>query len=293
MRENKVIPATLLTIVAAVWGVAFVAMKTTLERLDVYSFLAWRFLIATILLIVINPKVLKKFNLIFLRKGSTIGLILGLGYIFQSIGLTETTVGKTGFITGLYVVITPLIAYLFLKKRIRRWDWISVILATFGLALLSFRGFGIGKGEFLVLISAIFFAIHILALSHWAAGTDVYALATAQLGTCALVTFIGSQFEGFSNPPDLGVWKAIVFTALFATAFAFIVQTWTQSFMPATTVAVILTLESVFAAAFGILFLNEVLTLRVALGGALVMIAMYLIIFFDGKYSYSEVSYHD
>ena len=122
---------------------------------------------------------------------------------------------------------------------------------------------------------------------------DVYGLATAQLGTCSLITFIASLKGGFNLPPDLGVWKAIIFTAIFATAFAFIVQTWAQSFMPATTVAVILTLESVFAAAFGLFFLNEALTFRIAIGGLLVLIAMYLIIFFEKKVSIPEVSYHD
>lgn len=293
MSKNRLIPASLLTSVAAIWGIAFVSMKTTLERLDVYSFLAWRFAIATLALIIIRPKVLRALNKDLLFKSSLVGLFLGSGYIFQSIGLTKTTVGKTGFITGLYVVLTPIIAFLFLKKRISKWDWASALLATIGLGLLSFKGFGIGLGEFLVLISAVLFAIHILALSEWASNLDVYALATAQLGTCALITFVASLFGGFKTPPDSGVWKAIIFTALFATAFAFIVQTWTQSFMPATTVAVILTLESVFAAGFGLLFLNEALTARIAFGGILVMIAMYMIIFFEAKSMKLEGSYHD
>ena len=292
-QKSRLIPATLLTSVAAIWGIAFVSMKTTLERLDVYSFLTWRFAIATLVLIAIRPKVMKSLNIKFLRKGALIGFFLGTGYIFQSIGLTKTTVGKTGFITGLYVVLTPLIAFIILKKKIGKWDWISALLAMIGLGLLSFKGFGIGLGEFLVLISAIFFAIHILALSEWASNLDVYALATSQLGTCALITFVASLFGGFKTPPDTGVWSAIIFTAIFATAFAFIVQTWTQSFMPATTVAVILTLESVFAAAFGLIFLNEALTLRIAIGGLLVLVAMYLIIFFEGKTALPEVSYHD
>ena len=293
MNSKRLIPSTLLISVAAIWGIAFVSMKTTLERLDVYSFLAWRFFLATLVLIIIRPKVLRTLNLNLLKKGALVGLFLGSGYIFQSIGLTKTTVGKTGFITGLYVVMTPLIAYLFLKKRVSRWDWISAILATIGLGLLSFKGFGIGLGEFLVFVSAILFAVHILALSEWAANLDIYALATTQLGTCALLTFLASLVGGFKTPPDAGVWKAIIFTAIFATAFAFIVQTWAQSFMPATTVAVILTLESVFAAAFGLIFLNETLTIRIAIGGLLVLIAMYMIIIFEGKSAVPEVTYHD
>ena len=183
MNKNRLVPTLLLTSVAAIWGIAFVSMKTTLERLDVYSFLAWRFFIATSILILIKPKVLKAFNLELLKKSVLVGTFLGSGYIFQSIGLTKTTVGKTGFITGLYVVLTPLLAYLFLKKKVSKWDWLSAVLATVGLGLLSFKGFGIGIGELLVLVSAVLFAIHILALSEWATNLDVYALATAQLGT--------------------------------------------------------------------------------------------------------------
>lgn len=281
MSSKRLVPAILLTSVAAIWGIAFVSMKTTLERLDVYSFLAWRFSIATLVLIILRPKVLKSFNLNLLKKSVLVGFFLGCGYVFQSIGLTKTTVGKTGFITGLYVVITPLIALFVLKKKISKWDWLSAVLATIGLGLLSLRGVSIGLGEFLVLVSAIFFAVHIIALSEWSSSLDVYALATAQLGTCAGITFIASLIGGFKTPPDSGVWFAIIFTALFATAFAFIVQTWAQSFMPATTVAVILTLEAVFAAAFGLIFLKESLTVRITIGGLLVLVSMYLIIYFE------------
>ena len=279
--------------VAAIWGFAFVAMKTTLERIDVYSFLAWRFAIATLLLVMIRPNIYKKFNSSLVKKGIIVGLFLGAGYIFQAIGLTKTTVGKTGFITGLYVVVTPLIASLVLRKAVGRWDWLSVFLATVGLGLLSVKGLSVGFGEFLVLISAIFFAIHIIALSEWAADLDVHALATIQLATCAVITYIASLAKGFEYPPDSGVWKAIFFTAIFATAFAFIIQTWAQSFMPATTVAVILTLESVLAAVFGIFFLNEEMTLRIGLGGILVLIAMYLIIYIEGKKPRLEIAHYD
>ena len=293
MSQRRFLPSTLLVSVAGIWGIAFVSMKTTLLRLDVYSFLAWRFFLATSVLILIRPKVLKLFNFQFLKKGSLVGVFLGCGYIFQSIGLTKTTVGKTGFITGLYVVFTPLVAAIFLKKRISRWDWFSTALATFGLGLLSLKGFGMGLGEFLVLVSAMLFALHILALSQWASDMDVYALTTVQLGTCALLTFIATIPNGFKAPPDTGVWGAIIFTAIFATALAFIIQTWTQSFMPATTVAVILTLESVFAAGFGLAFLEERATFRIITGGILVILAMYIIIFADGQKGQLEVNYHD
>jgi drug/metabolite transporter (DMT)-like permease len=283
MKESKVFSSLMLISVAAIWGGGFVSMKGPLERLDVNSFLTWRFSIATLVLILIKPSVLRRFNLAFIKKGALIGLFLGSGYIFQTFGLTLTTVSNTGFITGLYVVFTPVVAAVILKKNITRIEWFAVFMATVGLALLSLNGFTFGLGEFLVLVSAIFFALHIVALGEWSKGLDTYALTVLQLGTCALLTFATSFKSGFSTPPDSGVWWSIIYTALFATALAFIVQTWAQSFIKPSSVAVILAMEVVFAAAFGIWLLSEPLTLRIALGGLLVMASMYLIILLDQR----------
>lgn len=269
--------------VAAIWGSAFLSMKGTLERLDVNSFLTWRFTIATLLLIAIRPSVLKKIDLAFLKKGALLGLFLSSGYIFQSFGLTLTTVSNTGFITGLYVVLTPIVAAVILRKNITLVEWFAVLVATVGLALLSFNGIQFGIGEFLVLISALLFAFHIVGLGEWSKGLDTYALTVLQLGTCAVVTFIASFKSGFKTPPDSGVWWSIIYTAIFATALAFIVQTWAQSFIAPSTVGVILAAEVVFAAAFGIWLLNEPVTLRIALGGLLVLASMYLIILLDQR----------
>jgi len=269
--------------VALIWGGAFLSMKGTLERLDVNSFLAWRFLIATLLLILIRPSVLKKINLPFFKKGVILGLFLSSGYIFQSFGLTLTTVSNTGFITGLYVVLTPLIAAVILRKNITLVEWFAVLVATIGLALLSLNGLQFGLGEFLVLVSALLFAFHIVGLGEWSKGLDAYALTVLQLGTCAVVTFLASFKSGFKAPPDSGVWWSIIYTAVFATALAFIVQTWAQSFIAPSTVGVILAAEVVFAAGLGIWFLNEPVTLRIALGGFLVLASMYLIILLDQR----------
>jgi len=283
VKESKLVSSLLLLAVSAIWGGAFISMKGTLERLDVNSFLTWRFLIATLLLIAIRPRVLKKFNRELVLKGALVGIFLGSGYIFQSFGLTLTTVSNTGFITGLYVVITPLIAALILKRNISAFEWFAVAIATVGLGLLSLNGFSFGVGEMLVLISALFFALHIIGLGQWASGLDTYALTVLQLGTCALLAFLASTKSGFKSPPDSGVWWSIIYTAIFATALAFIVQTWAQSFIKPTTVAVILAMEVVFAAAFGIWLLTEPLTLRIALGGILVIASMYLIIFLEQR----------
>lgn len=258
-------------------------MKDTLHRQDVNSFLACRFLLAALIMILIRPNVFAHFNKRFILRGIALGTLLGAGYIFQTFGLTLTTVAKTGFITGMYAVFTPLIAAGLLKKHISKIQWLSVLIAAIGLAFLSLNGFSMGLGEFLVVISAACYAGHIVGLSEWSAGANTYALTVLQLGTVGVISLIASLKSGFHMPPDSGVWQAIIYTALFASAFAFIVQTWVQSFMSATSVGIILTMEYIFAALFGVWFGHEHLTLRVIVGGTLVIGAMYLIISDEGR----------
>jgi drug/metabolite transporter (DMT)-like permease len=229
-------------------------------------------------MILIRPQVVKLFNKDLLLRGFGAGLFLGVGYIFQTVGLANTGAAITGFVTGLYVVLTPLFAAVIFRERISKTIWFYVFVATIGLALLSIHGFSIGYGEFLVFLSAIAFAAHITALSKWSSGRDVYAMTITQLIMCAILTGIASSIEGYSPPPDFGVWAVVIFTAVFCTAIAFIVQTWSQAHMSATKVAVILTMEVVFAAIFAIIFGGERLTLQAAIGGVLVVVAMYLIV---------------
>ncbi|MFM9099146.1 MAG: DMT family transporter [Actinomycetota bacterium] len=264
--------------VAAMWGISFVWMKDILDQQDVYSFLLSRFLVASLVMLLANPRVITRLNREILTKGSVIGTALGLGYIFQTLGLDRTTPAITGFITGLYVVLTPLIAALLLKERLTKQAWFYIVLATAGLAVLSVSGWSIGTGEFFVLISALLFAAHILLLSQWSKKFDAYALTFVQLATCALVSGIPASINGFSAPPDFQVWSVVIFTAVFATFFAFVIQTWAQARISATKVAVILTMEVVFAALFSVALGAEPLTLRIVLGGSMVLIAMIMIV---------------
>ena len=275
--QLRLAPWALLTVSAA-WGLSFVVMKPAIERQSVNNFLFTRFVLAVIVMILIRPQVFKLFTKDLLLRGFGAGLFLGAGYILQTVGLANTGAAITGFVTGLYVVLTPLFAAAIFKERVSKTTWLYVIMATIGLALLSLKGWSVGFGELMVFLSAIAFAAHITALSKWSAGRDVYAMTITQLIMCAILTGIASAFEGYSLPPDNGVWGVVIFTAVFATAIAFIVQTWSQAHMSATKVAVILTMEVVFAAIFAIIFAGERLTLQAALGGILVVTAMYLIV---------------
>ena len=273
----RLAPWALLTVSAA-WGMAFVVMKDAIERQSVNNFLFTRFTVAVIVMVALKPQVLKKLDRDLIIRAGSAGIFLGLGYIFQTLGLAQTGAAITGFVTGLYVVFTPLLAYFILKERMTKIIWGCVFLATIGLGLLSIRGFSVGIGEMLVLASAFFFAAHIIALGKWSSGRDVYAMTIVQLAMCALLSGLASIPEGYSAPPDYGVWAVVVFTAVICTAVAFVVQTWSQAHMTTTKVAVILTMEVVFAALFAIIFGGERLTLQATLGGLMVLTAMFMIV---------------
>jgi drug/metabolite transporter (DMT)-like permease len=265
--------------VALSWGLAFVVMKDSLERQNVNSFLFTRFVLAVLVMLAIRPSVIKLLNKDLLIRGSLTGLFLGSGYILQTIGLDLTSIAVTGFITGLYVVATPLIARIVFGEKLSGLTWGCVGLATVGLALLSLNGWSIGLGEFLVLLSAFAYGGHIIALSKWSPGRDAYAMTIVQLFVAGVMSAIACIFEGgYQAPPDWGVWGSIAFTAIICTAAAFIIQTWAQAHMNHTKVAIILTMEIVFAALFAVIFRGEILTARIALGGLLVMIAMYVLV---------------
>ena len=267
-----------LLLVSASWGLAFVVMKDAIEKQSVNSFLFSRFLLAVIVMLMIKPSVVKAINKEILRKGFIAGLFLGSGYILQTLGLALTGAAITGFITGLYVVATPLIAALVLKVRVTSFTWLCVAIATVGLALLSLKGWNLGFGEFLVFLCAVAFAAHIIALSRWSNGLDVYAMTIVQLATCTLMTGVISFAQGYEAPADMAGWLVVIYTAVICTAVAFVVQTWSQAHISATKVAVILTMEVVFAALFAMVFGGETLTVRALAGGVLMMLAMFMIV---------------
>lgn len=264
--------------VAAVWGISFVWMKDILDQQDVFSFLFSRFIFASLIMILVRPAIFTKLSWKLVSRGSLAGFALGAGYIFQTLGLERTTPAITGFVTGLYVVFTPLIGLIVFRDHITLLAWFYIVLATIGLGVLSISGWSIGVGELFVLASAILFAIHIILLSRWSKNFDTYLLTFVQLLTCAIVAGIPASISGFTPPPDIQTWSVVAFTAVFATFLAFIVQTWSQARISAVKVAVILTTEVVFAAFFSVLLGFEPLTLRILIGGSLILIAMIMIV---------------
>jgi len=275
------IAAIALMSVAASWGFGFVWMKDAIERQPYFDFLALRFTIAAGVMFLIRPQLVRHINLNFLNRGALLGLALGLGYVTQTIGLEQSTAAITGFFTGLYIVLTPLFAWLLLRQKIASKVLLGVTIATVGLAVITLGGLGLDLGTISLLACAILFALHIVGLGRWSPGRDTYALTVVQLATVAVICWVGALFNpsdpGYQSPPDADVWNAVLFTAIFATAIAFFVQTWAQSIMDASRVAIILTTEVVFAALFAVALGQEVLSIRTVIGGSLMVIAMLIV----------------
>jgi len=280
--KNK-LASWLLLLVAMSWGLAFVTMKDALGRQSVNSFLFYRFALATVALLIVRPQILKKIDKDIIKHGGITGLFLAAGFIFQTYGLDMTGAAVTGFITGLYVVATPLFEQFFGGQKLGKIVWISIAIATTGLALLSLKGFSVGIGELLVLISALCYTGQIIGLSKWSSGRDVWAMTFMQIFVVTIITGIAAILEGFQTPPDNGVWGVIVFTAIVCTVTAFVVQTWSQAIIESTKAAVIMTMEVVFSALFAVTLGGEVLSTRTLIGGLLVVISMYTIVFHESK----------
>lgn len=268
-----------LVAVAASWGAAFVLMKDAINEQPFYDFLAIRFTIATAVMVLARPQMLKTLDAKMVKHGIILGLLLSLGYITQTIGLELSTAAITGFITGLYVVLTPLFGWFIFKKPVGKKLIAGVILATIALGMISITGVGFEVGQIWVMVCAIFFAAHIVGLSIWSPGKDVYTLTVLQLATVGAVSWIGAFLNdgAYQEPVDSTGWFAVIFTAVLATALAFFIQTWAQSLMDASRVAILLTSEVVWAALIAVAVGQEVLGVRTVIGGAIMVAAMLIV----------------
>ena len=263
--------------VTAAWGSTFFLLKDVLERVPVTDFLAVRFALAAAAVWVIAPRSVSRLTPLERRHGVALGLVYGAAQLLQTVGLQTTSASVSGFVTGMYVVFTPLLGALLLRARLSRTVWIAVGLATAGLGVLSLQGFSVGAGEALTLLAALLYAGHIVGLGAWSSARSAIGLTLVQLLTITVVCGVGALPGGITLPDRGGDWLALVHMALVAGALALVVQTWAQAHLEATRAAIIMTMEPVWAALFAVLFGGEVLGPRVVAGGTMVLAAMYLV----------------
>ena len=261
-----------LVVVTAVWGLTFVQVKDALELYPLFAFLAVRFAIATA---VLAPPALRPLQALPRRgwvAGSALGLLLAAGYALQTAGLERTTVSNAGFITGLYVVFTPLAAVALFRIRIGTIVWAGVALSTAGLALLSGVGGGDGVGDLLVLLGSAAYSLQIALMERYAPRYDPVAftfveMLAAFVGFAAVAVALG-QVE---VPRGWTVWGALLVTGIFASALGFLVQTWAQRRTSATRTALAFALEPVWAGLFGFWLAGDRLGGIAWLGAVLIM----------------------
>ena len=265
--------------VALVWGGAFVVMKPAVDVQPIVDFLGTRFVIAAGVMIAARPSVLKKMRGPVVWQGLALGTLMTIAYYTQTVGLQLTTAAISGFVTGLYVVISPLLIWLFMRVRITGKIWIAVGLATIGLAFISINPASLSFEwpQLWLVACAFFFSLHIAGLARWSPGQDAYTLTVIQLGVVGLINMVWAGVRGYHPPMGGYGWFAILFTAIFSTAIAFFVQTWAQGVMDSSRVAIYLTSETLFAALIAVAVGQEVLKLQTVLGGGLILVAMLVV----------------
>jgi drug/metabolite transporter (DMT)-like permease len=238
--------------VAAVWGVTFVQVKDAVELYPLLGFLAVRFVLATL---VLAPAATGRVAALGRRGGiaaSGLGLLLAAGYVLQTAGLQRTTVSGTGFVTGMYVVLTPLIALALFRSSIGAAAWTGVGLSTAGLAMLSGVQAGSAGGDLLVLAAAAVYSLQIVLLERLAPRYDALAFTAVEMGAAAVgLAVVAAAHGDFEVPRGWTVWGALLVTGIFASALGFLVQTWAQRRTSATRTALAFAMEPVFAALFG------------------------------------------
>jgi drug/metabolite transporter (DMT)-like permease len=270
--------ATLLLIsVTAVWGSTFFLIRDLVAHVPSADFLTVRFAIAAVVMAAVFHRQTRALRRREVLVGVGLGVLYGGAQLLQTVGLEHTDASVSGFVTGTYVVLTPVLGALLLRDRVPGTTWVAVGLATAGLAVLSLRGFSVGYGEALTLAAAALYALHILGLGRYSTSGSATGLATVQAFVIALVALVGALPGGITLPQDGGQWTSLLYMALVAGAVALWAQTWAQSHLPATRAAIVMTMEPVFAAFFAVLLGGESLTARMLLGGGLVLAAMYVV----------------
>ena len=260
MPRSSVVPLPALVAVTAVWGITFVQVQDAIAIYPLFAFLAVRFVISAVALAPFAWRPLLALPREGLLAGLGVGVLLAGAYGFQTAGLDRTTVASTGFITGLYVVFTPLIALWLFGTRVPTLAWAGVGLSVVGLLLLNGVPGGSALGNALVLVNALLQAFQIASMERFAPRYDPRALTFLQMTSAAVgFTILALSLGQLEVPRGWTVWSALLVTGVFAGALGYLIATWVQGRTTAARAALVFTLEAPFAALFGVLLADEVL----------------------------------
>lgn len=276
-RRTALLATAALLGTTAAWGSTFFMIKDLLDRVPTLDFLAVRFLIAGVVMAVVASRALRTLSRDSRRHALVLGLLYGVAQILQTAGLAHTAASVSGFITGMYVVATPLFAALILRARVTATTWGAVALATGGLGVLTLDGLSVGYGEAITLVASLIYALHIVGLGAWSNPAEALGMSVVQLLVIAVVCLVATAPDGVVLPETGRDWAAVVYMALVAGALGLLAQTWAQAHLPPTRTAIIMSTEPVFAAFFAVLLGGEGVTLRMVAGGLMVLTAMLVV----------------
>jgi len=267
--------AVLLIAVTAVWGVTFVQVKDAVAVYPLFAFLAVRYAIGSAVLLPPAVPRIRGLGGNGVVAGSILGVLLAAGLALQTAGLERTTVTNTGFITGLYVLLTPLFALALFHTRITRELWLAVALALLGLTLLAGVPSSSATGDLLVLASTAAQALQIVMVERYARRYDAVGLVFVEiLVACLGCTAVALALGDLSVPHGRTVWAALVVTGIFASALAYLLQIWAQRRISATRIAIIFSLETVWAGFFGYVLDGDRVGLLGLVGCGLIFVAI-------------------
>lgn len=281
MERQRIVGELGLVLVTIIWGSTFIITKLGLSEFPPFLYLAIRFSLAFAFLALIFRKEVMQAGRRTWMAGSLIGLILFLGYATQTTGLKFTTAAKSGFITGLSVVLTPVLASFVLKQKATVNVILGALLAFGGLSVLAYNpeiATGFNLGDFLTFLCALTFACHIVAVGKFAPDMETGVFTTIQMGVAAAACSLASLLSEHTlvrgaNP---WTWAGLVYMGIVATAVVLFIQNWAQQYTTASRTAIIFTLEPVFTAIFAFFILKEELTARSLLGGGLILAGILL-----------------
>ena len=259
---------------ALIWGSSFVIMKNTVDDVPVFLLLAIRFSIAFVVLGAVFFRRLRGLDRRFILGGMLCGAMLITAYSLQTFGLVGTTPGKNAFLTAVYCVLVPFLAWIFFRKRPTMWNWLAAVLCVAGIGLVSLNGgLTIAPGDALSLLSGVCYALHIIALSRLGEKGDVFALSIIQFGTTALLAWLLHLLTG---PADihlpLRIWPQLGYLSVLCTCVAITLQALGQKLTPPSQSAILLSLESVFGVLFSLLLGAETLSFQLFSGSILTSI---------------------
>ena len=267
---------------AVIWGASFVIIKDTLDVVPACWLMAVRFLIATVLMAAIFWRRLRdNFDWSHLLAGGVLGVLYGAGFAVQNLGLTYTTPGRSAFLTATYCVLVPFLNWAVVRRRPGASSLAAAVLSIAGIALISLGDDmrpSLGPGEWLTLLSAVFFALQIVFVGRFTSSHDMTTISVAQLGfmslTCALFSLALGEQAPVVSGLDASFWLSLAYLAILSSCVTTLIQNVGQAFVPPAQSALLLSLESVFAVIASVIFYHELLTPQLALGFSLVFLGV-------------------